>query len=70
MCLVLAWKTGLDAKEMADTLSHQSTRTLDKGKATSLKILHIQVTSADVCAKDRYSTSVEERATLCCFFAL
>ena len=55
---------------MAETLSHHKTRTLDKGQPMSLKILQTHVISAAVCARELYSASVEDRATVLCFLAL
>ena len=40
------------------------------GKEISCRILQTQLSSAVVLARDRYSASVEDRATVHCFFAL
>ncbi|TQD88686.1 hypothetical protein C1H46_025760 [Malus baccata] len=51
-------------------LSHQIWGGHGSCKPTSTKSLQIYVMSAAVFAKDRYSASVEDHATVGCFLAL
>lgn len=69
MCLVCAWNTGLEAKARAEILSHQITGHVGRKTQRSRRSAQIQESSAAEWTRDLYSASVDERATICCFFA-
>lgn len=67
MCLVLAWKTGFATREPALKLSHHKTGVEDKGRWSSCirDCSHDNSTAPD--SRARYSDSVLDHATTCCF---
>jgi hypothetical protein len=69
MCLVLAWNTGFEAKASAPELSHQRVGGDKRGSCNSQNNVLIQYISAVVRHIERYSASVLERETTCCFLA-
>ena len=70
MCLVRAWKTGFEAKDIALTLSHHRSGIEGSEIPISLNNIRIQNNSVVVSAKTRYSAFVLERETMPCFLAL
>ena len=68
MCLVLEWKTGLEAETMAELLSHQRIGMWGKKSLSSRNKVRSQANSAAVEAKAQYSAFVEDRETVGCFF--
>ena len=67
MCLVLEWKTGLEAKAIAELLSHHKMGMWGRKSLSSLNKVRSQANSATMEAKARYSAFVEEQETVDCF---
>ena len=69
ICLVCAWKTGLEAKARAPELSHQIVGGEERLIWSSLSNMRSQNTSAIARERDRYSASILDLGTICCFLA-
>jgi hypothetical protein len=61
------FRPGLEAREIAEILSQWIKGGISKGIWMSQSSWWIQASSAAVIARARYSASVEERETVCCF---
>lgn len=70
MCLVRAWKTGLDASQIALILSHHMSGAWCRKILRSRRSRRSHERLAAVSARLRYSDSVDDRATVCCFLTL
>ena len=69
MCLILAWKTGLEARDISLALSHHSVGGDDNEMPRSHNNIRSQYSSAVTRVIDQYSTLVLDLDTTLCFFA-
>jgi len=67
MCFILEWRTGLEHRYVAPTLSHNNNGGFVSGICSSDKRFVIHIISVVVVATARYSASVEDLATVRCF---